>query len=61
MKEYPLPNKIIWFIVHNVGAWPTLGCLAVGAFVILSSICREKIKDILGPFLKWLDGFVNKD
>ena len=54
MKEYPLPNKIIWFIVHNVGAWPTLGCLAVGAF-------REKIKDILGPFLKWLDGFVNKD
>jgi len=61
MKVYPLPNRILWWLIQHIGAWAVLGCVVVGAFIILCIVFPEKIREVFGAPLKWLDKFVNKD
>jgi len=58
--DWPIANKIVFYLVHTLGAWVVLGCIAVGALVILSILFKDKIRDTVGGVLDGLDKFINR-
>jgi hypothetical protein len=60
IHQHTFAERCVFYLLHQFGAVPMLVFATIGFIIVASLIWRERVQSMIGPFAKFIDGFINR-